>query len=135
MNNEWKKVTLNESDVEYYSEKCRVIRTGRGNNTSKIFIPAKLCRYNKGVCTISYLPHFDFAEKLESYVKERENGKYEFEIDNIVQQAIWDAVDEDDEDYDEKTDALYEEWRDGRFWLNAKDRRAFDEEFLSKLSA
>lgn len=131
MNNEWKKVTLNESDVEYYSEKCRVIRTRYGCNNSKIFIPAKLCRYNKGVCTISYLPHFDFAEKLESYVEARFTARYEVEIEETVKDAIWNYIDEVDPTAD--FDALYEEWRDGRFFLN--DRRAFDKDFLSKLSA
>lgn len=132
-NTEWKSVIVDESYLEWYSPKCYRLRLNNDLNMRfYLFIPTKLCRFNgNGLCKISYLPHFDFAEKLEAFVAERENAKYELEIEKKVRAAIWDSLDEDDEELDEKFDRMLDEWKEGR--ENADDVRAFDAAYLVKL--
>lgn len=131
-NTEWKSVIIDESYLEWYSPKCYRLHLNHDMNLRfYIFIPAKLCRFNDyGKCKISYLPHFDFAEKLEAFVAERENAKYEIAIEKQIIAAIGKVV---DSALDDEADRLFNEWKDGR--ENTDDVRAFDATYLAKLGA
>ena len=141
MNNEWKSVIISAEYVESYSAKCNRIDISGGTSMNLhiwLYIPAKLCRYNgRGQCKISYLPHFDYAEKLEAFVADLENSKYEIEIDETMKNAINEAVDGAHPEYDyceweAETDRLYAECKDGR--EQAADVRKYDAEFLAGLN-
>ena len=130
---EWKSVIVDASYVESYSPKCNRIDISGGSSMNVriwLYIPAKLCRYNGyGQCKISYLPHFDYAEKLEAFVAEREHYKYEIAIEQQIITAIGEVV---ESALDDESDRLFNEWKEGR--ENAVDVRKFDSEFIAKLS-
>lgn len=149
---EWKHIEVSSEYVEEYSEKSYRINLGDNVLRMWLYVPAKLCRFNgKGICRISYLPQFDFAEKLENFAAARNNDKYEITIWKAVKAAIWNSLEDaaEDVDTDEEFDNMLNEWREGReaaAWAvrrgenptDAAIRAAvgeFDSAFLSKLSA
>lgn len=157
---EWKSVIVDASYVESYSPKCNRIDISGGSSMNVriwLYIPAKLCRYNGyGQCKISYLPHFDYAEKLEEFVRWLTERAYELEICDKIRAAISESLDENADNYDEEFDRLYwHEWYFEREEVAQKARneantenatlkdldaavsatvRKFDSEFIAKLS-
>lgn len=117
----WKKATLPEFCMAPYSCSANKLYL-YDENGSALFIPRKLCKFQKknNQWAVLYLPHFDFARKLEEVSKKWE--------ENDIRLAAYDKLGAM-VDWDDEILQAYEAER-----AAAEDKQAVDTAYFKRYS-